>query len=593
MESTTRTYADLPDEVVEFLSDIGAVGFVKDFSRRYGATSVLPLEGLADDVALGNVSLASVPDVMLEAGIAPEKAHAAAAEFARVRLLPMASVVGNVAAMMTQWGGAQVNDIPSHITPEAFARLFLADRDDAPVDEFLRHRLELALVSLATGVRTQEQTAALLERPTKVGGLAMSQEAAQALVREAAQRIQMMGVGKDMPAVQQTPAKPLGSEPASKVSDALPFGDPFASRPSSQNTSAPAPVSKSPEPLQVNPGLPFGDPFVVAEVKEISPQKTETVEVKKAPPLNDLPYGDPFNAAPTAKVSTAPTQEEQQDEQELGDHAQKAKTLTANAQIPDGTMITQRVIDAVGWKPASDDLKRRFQKIIEARVANVRDAVATRDALEKSVETGGIGISGGMLANIMERLEQLVEAHEAAMMQQTQQAKQSHVDTRAAQRTQTRAPRVSLVQPEVMEAPQQTAAAPKPPARKAIPSTPSGRPRVVDIQGSRTLAGPVEELARMTIIEFRRLSRDPVEAARKLASRISLLEERGFEKRIAGIKGWRSSPLYRAYLELTQEALSEGVRVEEMARRLREEGRDTLTAPELAALTELNAQLRF
>lgn len=160
-------------------------------------------------------------------------------------------------------------------------------------------------------------------------------------------------------------------------------------------------------------------------------------------------------------------------------------------------------------------------------------------------------------------------------------------------------PRVSLAVPTPAQKAVIGATVATPPSKpipriQAVPATPSGRPKVTDVQPSgRRLSGPVDELSRLTLTEFRRLSRDPAEAATKLSGKIAMLEEQGFEKKIAGIKAWRTSPLYQAYLALSQESMVQGVGVEEIARRKKEMGEDSLTPPELSAIMKLNAELRF
>jgi hypothetical protein len=74
---------------------------------------------------------------------------------------------------------------------------------------------------------------------------------------------------------------------------------------------------------------------------------------------------------------------------------------------------------------------------------------------------------------------------------------------------------------------------------------------------------------------------------------VSLLEEQGFDKKIAAIKAWRTSPLYRLYLSISEQSMVRGVGIEEIARRMKEEGTDTLTPEELSAVMSLNAELRF
>jgi hypothetical protein len=122
----------------------------------------------------------------------------------------------------------------------------------------------------------------------------------------------------------------------------------------------------------------------------------------------------------------------------------------------------------------------------------------------------------------------------------------------------------------------------------------AGRPVVADIVGpSRKLAGPIDELGRLTIDEFRRLSRDPREAAIKIRDKIGLLEEQGVGQKILGIKAWRSSPVNRLYLEMARAALLASQAIEEVAETWGKDGRPTLSIEEIKAINNLNNETRF
>ena len=55
-------------------------------------------------------------------------------------------------------------------------------------------------------------------------------------------------------------------------------------------------------------------------------------------------------------------------------------------------------------------IQKRCIKIVEARIRETRDAFQTREALERARESGGLGVSGSRLADMMERIERAVDA---------------------------------------------------------------------------------------------------------------------------------------------------------------------------------------
>ena len=97
----------------------------------------------------------------------------------------------------------------------------------------------------------------------------------------------------------------------------------------------------------------------------------------------------------------------------------------------------------------------------------------------------------------------------------------------------------------------------------------------------------------MTIIEFRRMSKDPKEATLKIRDKIELLKEEGYEKYAQGIRAWQESAPNRLYLELSRRALESGNPVPTIIEEQTKSGAPTLTLPEFQAILMLNSQLRF
>ena len=137
-------------------------------------------------------------------------------------------------------------------------------------------------------------------------------------------------------------------------------------------------------------------------------------------------------------------------------------------------------------------------------------------------------------------------------------------------------------------------AAPKPAlSNVSIPASASGRTPIQDIRFRPRLAGPLEELRALSIVEWRRLSPNPTDAVLKIKGKLALLEEAGYEQRIAGIKAWKASPLSHQYLALSRESLASGKSLIQLAQAKAAAGELVQTAEELSAILALNAELRF
>jgi hypothetical protein len=124
-------------------------------------------------------------------------------------------------------------------------------------------------------------------------------------------------------------------------------------------------------------------------------------------------------------------------------------------------------------------------------------------------------------------------------------------------------------------------------------STPEGQRKVVDIVSANRLAGPIEQLGKMTPAEFRRLASDPNEAAQKIDDLLSALQATSYEERVKGVLAWRESPMNQLYLQMTEEALAQGLALPEISSRRRAAGKDSLSPGEVKAMALLNAKMRF
>ncbi len=122
---------------------------------------------------------------------------------------------------------------------------------------------------------------------------------------------------------------------------------------------------------------------------------------------------------------------------------------------------------------------------------------------------------------------------------------------------------------------------------------PAARPRMQDVRPAPRLMGPADELAAMSLTEFRRLSKDPKTAVEKIIDKVDLLEKEDYKQRLAAVEAWRSSPLNRWYVAGVREAMARGMDIGAMLREKRAAGADVPSDLELKAVVDLNSRLRF
>lgn len=107
------------------------------------------------------------------------------------------------------------------------------------------------------------------------------------------------------------------------------------------------------------------------------------------------------------------------------------------------------------------------------------------------------------------------------------------------------------------------------------------------------LVGPIEELAQLTVPDFRKIAKTPAEAAGRIVEKLALLEKDSYTKRAEGVKVLRGSPLMGAYVDVVNAALIAKRKMEDEVKDRLTKDRGALTWDEFQALRELNAQIRL
>ncbi|OGY51127.1 MAG: hypothetical protein A3J59_03100 [Candidatus Buchananbacteria bacterium RIFCSPHIGHO2_02_FULL_56_16] len=120
----------------------------------------------------------------------------------------------------------------------------------------------------------------------------------------------------------------------------------------------------------------------------------------------------------------------------------------------------------------------------------------------------------------------------------------------------------------------------------------AGRPKIEDVKFKPKSMGPVEEIGALTALDFRRLGANPNEAGLAIMEKIEQLEQESFSQRIAAIRAWQDSPVYRLYLELGGASMEEKKPVATVIAERQAARTPTLTEPEFEAISDLNQKLR-
>jgi len=618
-----KTYADLPEDVLLFLSDVDAVDQAEVFLKKYEAKNqdASLLLGISEQIVLGEKALEDFPKILQDFfGIEQSKTTTAAAEYVTMRLLPIAGAIGDVSGQIVKWGGKldTLKQTQGTVLPQATAEQFVEHvmaelrMTQAEPDPIARHRLLLILSSYVKGVRDLSETKEALMRSEKIGGMELPEDIANELltyINDKKKFLKIIDASKEE-MKSSAPTKPVVQVPP---------------RPRVLRDIRPAQQIQKP----VVPPVPPPSPVVFVE--------------KKPVPKPPVPAPTPL---PAIKKQEPVVKEEEfgkAEEREAKEMATKrAGIMQSTKEVVPADQIAQMILHKTNLS-LRQEIQKRFVSLVDLRLRGVRDADQTRRQLAQSIEQGGLGISGGSLVQISDLLEQEVgrvhqphvqkiiqEKQQSFQVQQQKRVQQGEVDHRESQLLSKRYVSITGKAPTESIAPTYAsgtratasqsvsehldrqeekidrarvkqvieAARPLAPVTSVSHSSqtilPSGdRPKVQDVHFAKHLEGPVEELKRMSLVDFRRLASSTSQSVQHMLDKIELLREQGPDRLVAGIQAWKQSPLHLSYVALAKEAVLSGQSLRSLLAEKRKNAPDDLTDEELNAIITLNDKLRY
>jgi hypothetical protein len=119
------------------------------------------------------------------------------------------------------------------------------------------------------------------------------------------------------------------------------------------------------------------------------------------------------------------------------------------------------------------------------------------------------------------------------------------------------------------------------------------KPIVTGIKNKEKVVSPVDEFSEITLLAFKRLSQDPIEATQKIMDKIRSLEKESYLKRATAIQNWRKSEVYSLYLDLGKESMEKNLSIDRIIEQKILAKEKVLTKKEFSAITDLNKKLRF
>ncbi len=352
-----------------------------------------------------------------------------------------------------------------------------------------------------------------------------------------------------------------------------------------------------------------------APISPVGPMGTigPSSPIKETPPRDELGVSAPLRKpAPLKKKldeTGVPIKAEvygAEEEREMGRIKKEMVKKIGGAVSSSLDETISKIIKESGAEKRGEEFILKFKNVISTRLRDIRDTAETRDLMIKHPRLGGLGLEEKEAEKILEITEKEFNVSNAAQKQQTLAETE-----KTKQATQTKRKEKILGQQQKEE--QQLTekwmrltrkTSPVKESRPAVMIKPAKPSVSVDDIGSKSqispkpvergqLVGPVEELAKTTLTDFRKLAATPQDAARKIKEKLDLLAAEDISKKIDGLNAWKQNEVMKIYFEILRESITSGKPVSQVIKD-REAGKlPTLSEDEFKVIVGLNRELKI
>ncbi len=551
----------------------------------------------------GEVELEDAPGILEEAfGMEEQVARQVAADLVGFGLLPLGKMWPELEIILKKWE-RDPNNYPKYRLPlpgvecgEAVEEALLALQLE--LDERGRQRLMAAAVRWSKGEKEESELLEGLYRPVALGGLGFSRaivdqiwndlklkaNGAEFVIADSA--LELESIGSELVGNEPVGNKPVGNKP---IENEPIENEPIVSETGVNELVENMDIIDGPDGVGSAGDGPDGvgsavDGSVGGELKGMAMAHQELVAkvVNRTPPVIN---GSSEKAMlETDKANRARRMVGASDEAVRGERA--LKVAIGKAKL---------ILDKTGL--SEEEFKGYAVKLFRG----VRDIYQTRDLIEERKKIGG-----GDLADLMIALkagegeyeavlndrrgtnavdgqtgadQQVSGGQQVAIDRQNGDGRKDAVDRQNNSDNNGSERRIRSPQKARVELSEQSTAM-------------AGEKAIQAVTAGRGLMGPVEQLKRLSIEDFRRISAVPDQAVEKILAMMKGLKNQSEGEYWRGAQAWRLSPLNQMYLEIASQALRDGMSLNEVCARLRAKGEKAASAGELAAIAKLNAEIQ-
>ncbi len=274
-----------------------------------------------------------------------------------------------------------------------------------------------------------------------------------------------------------------------------------------------------------------------------------------------------------------------------------------------GLATLQSAIDATMTALASTltdpFLQRRLETLVSTRLRDVRNASQVRQMLTREVKVGGLGLDEAQAETIVNVIEKAYEEHrhfitaeETQRIQSVTEQQKQIIEDRRKRDSEEHAKwyqeKVKGTQSAEAQAAAIFAAMKQGMQKGATPgAAPTSSLAMDAVRAPQRLMGLTDELAGISVAEFRRLAKNPADAAERIWQKLKTLESESFDRWTEGIQAWRNSPMQAEYLRLVAESFGAGKPVAQLVEERHASNPATLSPEEVNAMIQLNSRIQL
>lgn len=207
--------------------------------------------------------------------------------------------------------------------------------------------------------------------------------------------------------------------------------------------------------------------------------------------------------------------------------------------VSDRTDQVSKIISSLSFK-VSPQLDNRLRSVIQLRLKDIRSEADTLDACARSIKDGGLGLTETQARELTDRSKPTTYTPKVEKVEK-KIVKENIVDKIISNSAPASAPIEDLI---------------KNVAPVRVAST-TAKAMMHDVKVKPLAMGPLDEIQFFSLVDFRRLSSKPADAAERLKQKFLNLKEESYLLFMKSWEAWRNSPLYQAYINVVDEAIEQ------------------------------------